>query len=206
MDINDSYIRISKYFNFWARKFELDARKQQIKDSENLNGKKLIISPPTDPVIDMLASQGDGSNLNLICFSEATTLIARKYLKKRKIKNVNLVSTKYFILPFGDDEIVSVYLNCFIDFCNMSEVPLLLAEINRTLRPKGKLFAVFMSFPKSIKAKVWTGLFRIFNSFTGGCHPVEDGLVSQNNIFNVLENRYSETKGFPLRYMILEKP
>lgn len=55
MHVEQSYYQVSKFFDSWVRLMEIHTRRMEVVDSGDFGSKILIISPPTDTGIQILA-------------------------------------------------------------------------------------------------------------------------------------------------------
>jgi hypothetical protein len=59
-----------------------------------------------------------------------------------------------------------------IDLLPESDIPLVLREFQRVLRPPGRLVVTVMAVQAPVLQQVWMMLFRHFPALVGGCRPI----------------------------------
>jgi SAM-dependent methyltransferase len=205
MDIEKSYIGISTFFGIWVRLMEIHTRLMQIQDLK-INGLTiLIISPPTDIGIKILTQENIEGQSYLLCFSSSIERVAKKYLDKNNITNLNICVSEFFHIPFCDAYFDAVFANCFFDFCDESYLDKIVFEVWRVLKDKGSFFSVHKGFPTSFISRLWSIIFGKMPFLSQGCHCVDikDALV-QNN-FYLIRDVHLRRLGFPLEYIQAEK-
>ena len=205
MDTEQSYFSISRFFDTWVRVMELHTRKMEVEDSEHWGSKILVISPPTDPGIRLLAKANQRGDTVLLCFSERLKQLAVNYSRQREMEPLDICVAPAFRLPFRDGELAAIYANCFFDFCQERDFAAILDEMWRALQMNGSLFMVYMGVPNGIAAKAWSWGCRRFQSLSRGCHPVSIGPVLSPHGFQLQKDLYAEKLGFPVRYTYAKK-
>jgi len=184
---------------------EFHTRKMEVEHSECFGSKILIISPPTDPGIELLAKANRQGSTELLCFSEKLKRIASTYFREQEIESVGIRVTPFFQLPFMDGEISAIYANCFFDFCQERDFAWILGEMWQVLQMNGSLFMVYMGLPNSIVARGWSWAFRRFQFLSQGCHSVSMEPDLSLHGFQLQQDQYVERLGFPVRYTYATK-
>ena len=82
----------------------------------------------------------------------------------------------------------------------------MVAEIWRALEPGGILFAVYMAVPTSTGGRIWAWLFRHLRFLSRGCYPVSIVPCLTGRAFRILKDIRTDRLGFPIRYVVSEKP
>jgi SAM-dependent methyltransferase len=204
MKIEESYLAVSGFFDLWVRLMEIRTRIMEVEDSRLNNLRILIISPPTDRGIKVLAQANPIGETHLLCFSEALWEIAKKYSIRCNIKGLKICVEPFFSLPFDDNHFDAVFTNCFFDFCQESDFNNILKEIKRTLKSKGLFFSVYMDLPTDLIGRTWVNLFGKFQSLSQGCHPVDIVPFLPKWSFKLKKDLTIRRLGFPVKYLIAE--
>ncbi len=131
MKIEETYPVVSGFFDLWVRLMEIRTRIREVEDSRLNNSRILIISPPTDRGIKVLAQANPRGETHLLCFSEALGEIAKAISICCDIK---ICVEPFFSVPFDDNHFDAVFTNCFFDFCQKSDFNGILKEIKRVLK------------------------------------------------------------------------
>ncbi|MFQ5343570.1 MAG: class I SAM-dependent methyltransferase, partial [Anaerolineae bacterium] len=173
MSIEQSYLALSRFFDAWVRIMEMRTRRMEVEDAGLGNLRTLIISPPTDAGIGVLARANAGGETHVLCFSEALEKIARQYATRRHIAGLKTCRAGFFGIPFEAGYFDAVFANCFFDFCPDNVFDEIIGETRRVLKEDGALFAVYMDFPADSIGQTWVALCRRFPSISQGCRPVD---------------------------------
>ena len=204
MKIEESYLAVSGFFDLWVRLIEIRTRIMELEDSRLNNLKILIISPPTDRGIKILAQANPRGETHLLCFSEALGEIAKEYSIKYNIESLKICVEPFFSVPFNDNHFDAVFTNCFFDFCKESNFNDILKEIKRTLKSNGLFFSVYMDVPTDLIGRTWVNLFVKFQSLSQGCHSVDIVPFLSKWNFKLKKNLTVRRLGFPVKYLIAE--
>jgi SAM-dependent methyltransferase len=205
MKIEESYLAVSGFFDLWVRLIEIRTRIMEVQDSRINNLRKLIISPPTDRGIKVLAQANQKGESHLLCFSEALGEIAKEYSLQHNIEGLKICVEPFFSIPFDDSHFDAVFTNCLFDFCQKSDFSDIFKEVKRTLKSKGLFISVFMDVPTDLIGRTWVALFDKFQSLSHGCHPVDIiPFVSKWN-FKLKKDLTIRRLGFPVKYLFAEK-
>jgi hypothetical protein len=137
MDIEKSYFVVSRFFNTWVRLMEYQTRMMEVVESAQLGPRRLIISPPTDAGIPLLALANAPSETGLLCFSDRIERMAKDYCRRRRVDTLTTFVEPFFTIPALDESLSAVYANCLFDFCAMETFDSMFREIWRVLVPGG---------------------------------------------------------------------
>jgi SAM-dependent methyltransferase len=204
MKIEESYLAISGFFDLWVRLMEMRTRIMEKRDSGIHDLRILIISPPTDRGIKVLAQANPRGESHLLCFSDALGEIAKQYSVEHNIQGLKICVEPFFSIPFDDNYFDVVFANCFFDFCQETDFISVLQEIRRALKSKGVLFSVYMDLPRGMMSGIWANLFSRLQFLSQGCHPV-DITPSLSSCGFELKKDLSVTRlGFPIKYLMAE--
>jgi ubiquinone/menaquinone biosynthesis C-methylase UbiE len=204
MKIEESYLAASGFFDFWVRLMEIRTRFMEVEDSKLNNLTILIISPPTDRGIKVLAQANQRGETHLLCFSEALGEIAKEYSIQYNIEGLKICVKPFFCVPFDDNHFDAVFTNCFFDFCQESDFSEILKEIKRTLKSQGLFFSVYMYAPTDLIGRIWVDVFTRFQSLSKGCHPVDTMPFLSKWNFKLKKDLTIRRLGFPAKYLIAE--
>ena len=205
MDVEKSYFSVAPFFDPWVRVMEIHSRRMEEEDSGHWGSKILIVSPPVDPGIPLLAKANRHGDTVLLCFSERLKRIALNYSMKQETGPPDIRIAPFFSIPCEDGEFAAIYANCFFDFCEEGDFPFILKEMHRALKADGSLFMVYMGLPDETLAKGWAWAFSRFRFLSQGCHPVSMAPHLPAADFELQKDLYANRLGFPLRYTLAKK-
>jgi demethylmenaquinone methyltransferase/2-methoxy-6-polyprenyl-1,4-benzoquinol methylase len=106
---------------------------------------------------------------------------AHRQLAAGGIARSDLCRANALALPFGD-EVFDILFNLYMmDLLLMEDVPAVLGEFARVLRPGGRLIVLSMAQQLRMVNGVWMWLYRRSPVLTGGCRPLPvAGMLEQN--------------------------
>ena len=95
--------------------------------------------------------------------------------------SADLCRANALALPFGN-EVFDILFNLYMmDLLLMEDVPVVLREFARVLRPGGRLIVLSMAQQKRMVNDAWMWLYRCSPVLTGGCRPLPvAGLLERN--------------------------
>ena len=204
MDPVSAYELLAPRFERWSKMMELQTRRMEVEEAGLGGAVAVIISPPTDIGIRLIAEANRDGITYLICWSKQLYEAAKRYSAACDA-NLLLLFDEPLGLPLDDASVDLVFANCLFDFCEAEQIDDLLAGIERILRPGGSLFAVYMGESSRLAARIWTGIFRSFPALSGGCRPVEISDAVGQFGFEVEKALRASRLGFPLRYLHARK-
>ena len=206
MDVEKSYFAVSWFFNSWVRLMEYGTREMEVIESAQLGPRRLIISPPTDAGIPILARSNSSGRTDLLCFSTRLRRVAEEYVTRRRIKSLATTVEPFFQIPASDESLSAIYANCFFDFCEEENFEMMLQEIWRVLKPGGVLFAVYMAPTSGFSSRLWAWVFDHFTFLSHGCNPVTINAHLTRNGFVIQKEMSVRRFGFPVIYSVSERP
>lgn len=205
MNIEASYIGIASFFDVWVRVMEARTRTMEAHDAQLNDSRILMICPPTDRGMAVLANRNSQGESYLLCLSPAVERIARRYMSRRNIENVAVCTGDFFNIPFDNEFFNAIFANCFFDFCQERDLDMIVREIQRALQPGGALFSVYMALPSDVIGRVWVALFQRIRSLSHGCRPVDIKPTLVKRGFIMKTTLSLSRFGFPIEYIHAEK-
>ncbi len=206
MSVEESYMAVAPFFDLWVSVMEVHTRKMEVLDAKLHDSRTLIICPPTDRGMEIIARANSLGESHLFCISHPVKRIAEQYMTQNAIENLIPCVGGFFTVPFADEYFDNIFANCFFDFCRDRDFPMITREIKRALRPGGDLLAVYMGLPSNIMERVWVGLFHRIQRLSQGCRPVNMKPFLTDMGFSVKTTRSVGKLGFPIEYVHAEKP
>jgi SAM-dependent methyltransferase len=204
MKIEESFLAVSGYFDLWVRLVEIRTRIMEVQDSGIDDLRILVISPPTDRGIKVLAQANPGGKSHLLCFSAELAEIAKRYALRHGIEGLQTSVEPFFSILSDDNYYDAVFANCFFDFCQQADFITILQEIKRALKPGGMFFAVYMDLPTGIVSRIWDRLFSTFQLLSQSCHPVDIRPSLSRCGFELKKDITMTRLEFPIKYLMAE--
>ena len=132
-------------------------------------------------LLEMLKLVGEEGNVYGIDLTRKMVISAKKKLARAGLlKKVNLFEGDARTLPYNNSMFDAVYISSTLELFDTPDIPVVLKEIKRVLKPSGRLCVV--SIPKEGRENSWSVKFfelshRIFPKYSS-CRPiyVEDSI------------------------------
>jgi SAM-dependent methyltransferase len=206
MAVEESYFAVSRFFAAWVWMMEYHTRRMEALDSAHLGSRRLIISPPTDAGIPLLAGVNAHGTTELLCFSDRLERTAVDHRKRLGLDALVTQVEPFFSIPASDEVLSVVYANCLFDFCEEADFDPMFHEIWRVLEPGGVLCAVYIGPPSSYGGRLWAWILHRFRFLGNGCHPVSIGSHLTRRGFRIRKDTPAIRLGLSIRYTVAEKP
>ena len=172
----ESYDRLSPFYDIIAGNFEDKHRTGALMHLNILNGETVLeIGFGTGRSLKQLAEAvGENGKVYGIDISSGMLAASRRRLEKARLwDRVELTCDDALQMPYADSQFDAVFLSFVMELFATPEIPQLLAEILRVLRPKGRLCVVSMSreggFAPFLKLYEW--FHQVFPHFAD-CRPI----------------------------------
>jgi len=200
------YDRLAPVYEIWARLTEARARRRVL---------ELAAPGPAEDVLEV--ATGTGAQLVELArrnprgrtvgveIAEGMLEKTRRRLADRGLAGVEALRADARELPFGDasfDLIVNSYM---LDLLPRAEIPRVLAEFQRLLRPGGRLVMSNMTPGERRLHRVWDALYARGIVLTANCRGVLAAPVMAELGFVDVEREYSAQLGFPTEIVIARK-
>jgi demethylmenaquinone methyltransferase / 2-methoxy-6-polyprenyl-1,4-benzoquinol methylase len=206
-DVPAIYSRLAPVYEVWARLTESRARRRVL---------ELAGPGPAEDVLEVATGTGaqlaelatrnrDGRTVG-VEISAGMLAKTRRRLARQGLNGVDVVEADARELPFADasfDLIVNSYM---LDLLPRDEIPRVLAELQRLLRPGGRLVMSNMTPGERRLHRVWDALYARGIVLTANCRGVLAAPVLEELGFVGIEREYSSQLGFPTEIVIARKP
>ena len=143
-----SYDRISRYYDCLARVFERKYAKMALEGLSIVEGETVLeIGFGTGHCLKQIAeSIGQTGKVHGIDISSGMIKIAKKRLEKAGIVGrAELYCGDASTLPFDDNTFDAVFMSFTLELFDTPEIPQVLGQIKRVLKPEGRLGIISMS-------------------------------------------------------------
>ncbi len=207
-DIKKAYSRLSHVYGIFENFFENKLRKKSLEFLDIQEGDKVLeIGFGTGyNLVELAKSVGDNGKVYGIDITPEMIEISRKRLIKNNLeKRANLVQGNSKKLPFNNNSFNIVYISNVLEILSDKDIKIVLKEIKRVLKPKGKICVIDTSDNENYKTvKFYLWLNKKFPSYTS--YPIDvakfikySGLkIIRKDIINII-------KFFPMQIVIAKK-
>ncbi len=171
------YDRISKAYDLIADSSEHTAREKGLKLLAAAPGEKVLeIGFGTGhSVVALARAVGEAGRVYGIDISEGMLAVARQHVAEAGVANrVELSLGDARQMAFADGQFDAVFTSFTLELFDDADIPRVLAEIRRVLRPAGRLAVVAMSREnnENVMTEVYVWLHRHFPHFVD-CRPID---------------------------------
>jgi ubiquinone/menaquinone biosynthesis C-methylase UbiE len=206
-DVPAIYDRLAPVYELWARLTESRARERVL---------ELAAPGPAEDVLEV--ATGTGAQLVELArrnprgrtvgaeVAEGMLAKTRGRLADRGLEEVELMQADARSLPFGDESFDLIVNSYMLDLLPRAEIPRVLAEFQRLLRPGGRLVMSNMTLGESRLHRVWDGLYSRGIVLTANCRGVLAAPVLAELGFVDIEREYSAQLGFPTEIVLARRP
>lgn len=200
------YTRLAPVYEVWARLTESRARRRVL---------ELAAPGPSEDVLEV--ATGTGAQLielarrnrrgRTVGVEIADGMLAktRRRLAEQGMAEVEVLQADARELPFADasfDLIVNSYM---LDLLPRAEIPRVLAEFRRLLRPGGRLVMSNMTPGERWPHRAWDALYARGIVLTANCRGVLAAPVLAELGFVDIEREYSAQLGFPTEIVVARR-
>ncbi len=144
----ESYDRMSPFYDCFAGLFEQKYRNMALKWLNIARGENVLeIGFGTGLCLKQMAEAvGDEGRVYGIDISSGMLVTSKRRLEKAELWNrVELACDDAMKMPYRDDRFDAVFLSFVLELFDSPEIPEVLAEVRRVLRPNGRVGIIGMS-------------------------------------------------------------
>ena len=144
----ESYDKMSSYYDLFAGVFEQKYRNMGLKRLNIIRGEIVLeIGFGTGHCLKQMAEAvGDEGRVYGIDISSGMLAVSQRRLEKAGLWNrVELTCDDAMKMPYANNQFDAVFSSFNLELFDSPEIPLVLAEIKRVLKPNGRLGVVSMS-------------------------------------------------------------
>jgi ubiquinone/menaquinone biosynthesis C-methylase UbiE len=176
------YDRVAPVYGFWSGLFESRAARRTY-EVAGLTGDERVLEVAVGggEFFAELAKTPGLRQCVGIDLSRSMLACAQRRLEAAGIGRCNLCRASAISLPFGDEAFDILFNLYMIDLLLEEDVPGVLREFVRVLKPGGRLILLSMAKQGHFVNAIWTWLYRRSPVLVGGCRPVPvAGMLEQN--------------------------
>jgi demethylmenaquinone methyltransferase/2-methoxy-6-polyprenyl-1,4-benzoquinol methylase len=143
----ESYDKMSSYYDFFAGLFERKYRNLGLKRLNIIRGETVLeIGFGTGHCLKQMAEAVEEGRVYGIDISSGMLAVSQRRLEKAGLWNrVELTCNDAMKMPYADNQFDAVFSSFNLELFDSPEIPLVLAEARRVLKPNGRLGVVSMS-------------------------------------------------------------
>ena len=175
-DAKKAYDKMSRFYDYFAGVFEKKYRDMTLQQLSIGKGEQVLeLGFGTGHCLTQIAdSVGNTGKVFGIDISSGMLKVAGKRLERTGLLNrVELICGDAVKMPYGDSKFDAVFMSFTLELFDTPEIPKVLNEIRRVLKPKGRLGIVSMSKENGasglLKLYEWT--HRKFPKYAD-CRPI----------------------------------
>jgi ubiquinone/menaquinone biosynthesis C-methylase UbiE len=164
---------VAPVYGFWSSLFEARAARRAYESARLAGGESLLeVAVGGGEFFSVLAKSGRLERCVGVDLSAPMLTRARRRLAARGVGRCNLCRASALSLPFGNATFEILFNLYMIDLLMDEDVPAVLREFARVVRPGGRLILLSMARQSRVINAVWMWLYRRSPVMTGGCRPV----------------------------------
>ena len=204
-----TYSRMSRFYDLFAGNFEAKYKNRALKYLDIKAGEEVLeIGFGTGHSIKQIALLvGKTGKVHGIDISSGMMNVTEKRLEKAGIINrVKLTLSDALKLPYNTDKFDAVFMSFTLELFDTSEIPIILNEIKRVLKPGGRFGIVSMSKGEgeSILVNLYEWVHRKFPKYAD-CRPIYVEQSIKDGRFEISFKDTLKLSGLPIEIVIAEK-
>ena len=207
-DIKKAYSNLSHVYGVFESIFENNIRKKSLELLDVRKGDRVLeIGFGTGyNLVELAKAVGDNGKVYGIDLTPEMVKITRKKLIKNNLLNrVKLIQGSATKLPFGRNSFNIVYVSNVLEILSDKDTKIVLKEIKRVLKPKGKICVIDTSDNENYNAvKFYIWLNKKFPSYTS--YPINvPKFIKHSGLKIIRKDIINIIKFFPMQIVIAKK-
>ena len=203
------YDRLSSFYDWIAEASEGEPRRRALQALAPARGEQVLeIGVGTGRALPALArAVGPAGRVLGIDVSAGMLRVARRHLAALGLGRVALQRADARALPFRSGGLDAVFMSFTLELFEAEEIPLVLREILRALRPGGRLGVV--SLVEGKPTTPWARLYRWFRRRWPrliDCRPIPLEAVLEHAAFELRSAETLSVSGLPVRAVVATRP
>jgi ubiquinone/menaquinone biosynthesis C-methylase UbiE len=191
------YDQMSAFYDLWDANMEGQARKRGIELAHVQDGETLLdVATGTGLILAQLARQNPHGLSAGIDISEGMLAKAREKLTG-VVDCVELKTGSAFAIPYADQTFDLLTNGYMFDLMPFDEMPKILAEFKRVLKPGGRLVLTNMTLGERFGSRIYQGIYRMAPAIMGGCRGVRLVEPLEAAGFRIIIREYHQQFLFP---------
>lgn len=201
------YRTIAPFYDVWARLTESKACARCLELAAIRDGEDVLeVAVGTGLTFEKILQANPSGRVEGIDLSEAMLVRARKRAAASGANNYRLGAGDACKLEFPDGSFDVLVNNYMIELLRPQDIPTVLNEFSRVLRPGGRLAITYMTKGRRWYNGLWERISRINPALLGGCRAVS--LVPQLHAhgFRQIRHEYLSQWTFPSEIVCCQTP
>ncbi len=205
----EAYDRISQFYDFFAGTFEKKDRNRALELMNIKRGEIVLeIGFGTGHCLKKMAELvGEGGKVYGIDISSGMLEVSKKRLKKAGILDrVELYCGDALEMPYEGNKFDSVFMSFTLELFDTPEIPKILGEIKRILKPRGKFGVISMSKEdeRTTLLKLYEWMHKKFPQYFD-CRPIYVEQSIKDAGFEIKHKEKVKLFGLPVEIVIAIK-
>jgi len=207
-EAKENYNKISRWYDIFSlpeRKYiEIGLQRLNAKEKERI----LEIGFGTgNSIIELAKSVGNQGKVYGVDISETMNQITKSKIEKAGLSDrVFLKCEDATKQPFKNDFLDGIFMSFTLELFDLPEIPIVLNECNRVLKPKGRISIVAMSRPEklNIVTKIYEWSHRKFPKYID-CRPIQVKQSVEDAGFQIIDSAEMMMWGLPVAIVLANK-
>ena len=205
-ELRDVYTRLAPLYGFWAHWAEGKARRLALDLASVRNGDSVLeVGVGTGSAFRELAAKNPRGLTVGVDLTPAMLRRTAGSFRGSSLPVPPLCQCDSRFLPFGDGAFDLVYSAYMLDALSVGDIETALGEMQRVLKPSGRLVLINLSLRNRWFNGLWGALCWVIPNLLGGCRPIR--IVSHLAVLGltVLEHRHITEGGVPSEVILARK-
>jgi ubiquinone/menaquinone biosynthesis C-methylase UbiE len=201
------YSRIAPLYEIWAGLAESKARRRVLEVAEVRDGESVLeVAVGTGKQLAALAWRNPSGRTVGVDLAEGMLEQARRRLARLGLERVELLRGDAVALPFEDQSFDQVVNSYMLDLLPRDDIPRVLGEYRRVVRPGGRLVLSNMTKGQRPWHRLYDGLYGRGLSLTANCRGVLAAPVLLELGFTDISREYLAQLLVPTEIVTARKP
>jgi ubiquinone/menaquinone biosynthesis C-methylase UbiE len=206
-DVPRIYSRLAPVYELWARLTEARPRRRVLELAEPGPAEAVLeVATGTGVQLVNLARRNPQGRTAGVELAEGMLRRTRARLHKAGLDRVELLQADARELPFPDASFDLVVNSYMLDLLPRDDIPRVLAELRRVLKPGGRLVLSNMTKGEVRRHRIWDALYARGIVLTANCRGVLAAPVLRELDFADVRREYVAQAGFPTEIVTARSP
>ncbi len=200
------YNRVAPLYEIWAKLTESRARRRVLELAAPVSGQDVLeVATGTGVQLVNLARTNPHGRTVGVELADGMRRRTRARLQSAGLDQVELLAGDARNLPFSDESFDLVVNSYMLDLLPRDDIPLVLAEFQRVLKPGGRLVLSDMTKGEARHHRIWDALYARGLVLTANCRGVLAAPVLQALSFEQITREYMAQMSFPTEIVTARK-